>query len=433
MHIRVLIVKIVLQLLRFFVIAMRDFIQHLQDRGILENFSSGLDNLSTPVSAYLGFDPTAPSLHVGHWIGICFLRRMAHFGLTPVALVGSATGMIGDPSGKSIERTLLEESQVAYNSQKLSECLAHYLPGVQIVNNIDWLKETTVIDFLRDVGKHFRLGAMLGKDTVKQRVQSEEGISYTEFSYMLLQSYDFAYLFENYGVCLQCGGSDQWGNITSGIDYIRRRGLGQAYGLTYPLLTNSQGKKIGKTESGTIWLDPKLTSPYELYQYFLRLPDQEVPKVARTLTLLSNEEIFDLDQKFLLDPIAVKKFVAETIVTSIHGEDGLREAQVVTRSIHPGKVSSVSEKDFQDLVTMGQGVSLEGTQALGKRWIDLFVALGVCSSKGEARRLIEQKGLYVNSEPIENEHSVFEETQVCFDQYVLLAQGKKKKLVLRLI
>lgn len=433
MHIRVLIVKIVLQLLRFFVIAMRDFIQHLQDRGILENFSSGLDSVSTPVSAYLGFDPTAPSLHIGHWIGICFLRRMASFGITPVALVGSATGMIGDPSGKSIERTLLEESQVAYNSQKLSECLSRYLPGLQIVNNMDWLKETTVIDFLRDVGKHFRLGAMLGKDTVKQRVQSEEGISYTEFSYMLLQSYDFAYLFEKHGVCLQCGGSDQWGNITSGIDYIRRLGLGQAYGLTYPLLTNSQGKKIGKTESGTIWLDPKLTSAYELYQYFLRLPDQEVPKVARTLTLLSNEEIFDLDQKFLLDPVAVKKFVAETIVTSIHGEDGLREAQIVTQSMHPGKVSSVSEKDFQDLIAMGQGVSLERAQALGKQWIDLFVTLGVCSSKGEARRLIEQKGLYVNSEPIENEHSVCEETQVCFDQYVLLAQGKKKKLVLRLI
>ncbi|QXE27160.1 tyrosine--tRNA ligase [Chlamydia buteonis] len=412
---------------------MRDFIKHLQDRGILEDFSSGLDSVSAPVSAYLGFDPTAPALHIGHWIGICFLRRMASFGITPVALVGSATGMIGDPSGKSIERTLLEESQVAYNSQKLSECLSHYLPGLQIVNNMDWFKETTMIDFLRDVGKHFRLGAMLGKDTVKQRVQSEEGISYTEFSYMLLQSYDFAYLFEKYGVRLQCGGSDQWGNITSGIDYIRRRGLGQAYGLTYPLLTNSQGKKIGKTESGTIWLDPKLTSAYELYQYFLRLPDQEVPKVARTLTLLSNEEIFDLDQKFLLDPLAVKKFVAETIVTSIHGEDGLREAQIVTQSIHPGKVSSVSEKDFQDLIAMGQGVSLEGTQALGKRWIDLFVELGVCGSKGEARRLIEQKGLYVNSEPIENEQSVFEETQVCFDQYVLLAQGKKKKLVLRLI
>ncbi|MEF9497214.1 tyrosine--tRNA ligase [Chlamydia sp. 04-14] len=412
---------------------MRDFIRHLKDRGILEDFSSGLDSVTSPISAYLGFDPTAASLHIGHWIGICFLRRMANFGITPVALVGSATGMIGDPSGKSIERTLLESNQVAYNSQKLSECLSHYLPGVQIVNNMDWFKNTTVIDFLRDVGKHFRLGTMLGKDTIKQRIQSEEGISYTEFSYILLQSYDFAYLFEKCGISLQCGGSDQWGNITSGIDYIRRRGLGQAYGLTYPLLTNSQGKKIGKTESGTIWLDPALTSPYELYQYFLRLPDSEIPKIARTLTLLSNEEIFDLDQKFLSDPIAVKKFVTETIVTSIHGKDRLEEAQAVTQSMHPGKVSSVSEKDFQDLISMGQGMSLERIQTIGKRWIDLFVEVGFCNSKGEARRLIEQKGLYVNSDPIIDEQSVFEDSQVCYGQYVLLAQGKKKKLVLRLI
>ncbi|SYX08914.1 Tyrosine--tRNA ligase,tyrosyl-tRNA synthetase,Tyrosyl-tRNA synthetase,tyrosine--tRNA ligase,tRNA synthetases class I (W and Y) [Chlamydia poikilotherma] len=412
---------------------MRDFIRHLRDRGILEDFSSGLDSVTSPTSAYLGFDPTAASLHIGHWIGICFLRRMANFGITPVALVGSATGMIGDPSGKSIERTLLESNQVVHNSQKLSECLSHYLPGVQIVNNMDWFKNTTVIDFLRDVGKHFRLGTMLSKDTIKQRIQSEEGISYTEFSYILLQSYDFAYLFEKHGISLQCGGSDQWGNITSGIDYIRRRGLGQAHGLTYPLLTNSQGKKIGKTESGTIWLDPTLTSPYELYQYFLRLPDSEIPKIARTLTLLSNQEIFDLDQEFLSDPIAVKKFVAETIVASIHGEDRLKEAEAVTQSMHPGKVSLVSEKDFQDLISMGQGVSLERLQTIGKRWVDLFVEVGFCNSKGEARRLIEQKGLYVNRDAIADEQSVFEDSQLCYNQYVLLAQGKKKKLVLRLI
>ncbi|WP_348663981.1 tyrosine--tRNA ligase [Chlamydia vaughanii] len=412
---------------------MQGFITHLKERGILEDFSAGLDALTGPVSAYLGFDPTAPSLHIGHWIGICFLRRMAKFGLTPVALVGSATGMIGDPSGKSVERTLLERNEVANNSQKLATCLSQYLPGVQIVNNLDWFQDTTVIDFLRDVGKHFRLGTMLSKDIVKQRVQSEEGISYTEFSYILLQSYDFAHLFEKHQVSLQCGGSDQWGNITSGIEYIRRRGLGQAYGLTYPLLTNSQGKKIGKTEFGTVWLDPNLTSPYELYQYFLRLPDTEVPKIARTLTLLSNEEIFELDRQFSEDPIAVKKFVTENIVASIHGEDGLKEAQVVTQSMHPGKISSMSLEDFQDLITMGQGVSLEKSQAMGKRWLDILVEIGFCNSKGEARRLIEQKGLYINNTPVVDEQSVLEEAQVCYDQYILLAQGKKKKLVLHLL
>ncbi|EPP36698.1 Tyrosine--tRNA ligase [Chlamydia avium] len=410
---------------------MQSFLEHLKERGILENISSGLSTLKGQMSAYVGFDPTAPSLHIGHWIGICFLRRMAQFGITPIALVGSATGMIGDPSGKNTERTLLQLSEVTQNSQKISECLAHYLPGVQVVNNLHWFQNITMIDFLRDIGKHFRLGTMLSKDMVKQRLQSEEGISYAEFSYILLQSYDFAFLWENYGVRLQCGGSDQWGNITSGIDYIRRRGLGQAYGLTYPLLTNSQGKKIGKTEAGALWLDPQRTSPYDLYQYFLRLPDTEIPKISRTLTLLSNKEVFALDEQLLTDPLSTKKFIAEIIVTSIHGEEGIKSAQIITDSIHPGKEANISKNDFQNLISMGHGVSLKRSQVLRKRWIDICVEIGLCSSKGEARRLIAQKGLYINNIPI-SEHDVCEDTQVCYDHYILLAQGKKKKLVMYL-
>lgn len=410
---------------------MQNFIKHLKERGILENTSAGLDSLQEEVVAYVGFDPTASSLHIGHWIGICFLRRLAQFGIIPIALVGSATGMIGDPSGKNTERTLLQRREVLHNSQKIATCLERYLPNIQIVNNLDWFKNITMIDFLRDVGKYFRIGPMLSKDVVKQRIQSEEGISYTEFSYILLQSYDFAFLRENYGVRLQCGGSDQWGNITSGIDYIRRRGLGQAYGLTYPLLTNSQGKKIGKTESGALWLDSEKTSPYDLYQYFLRLPDTEIPKVARTLTLLSNEEIFALDKQLLVDPLSTKKFVAEVIVASIHGEEGLKSAQVITQSMHPRKEASISQSDFQNLIALGQGVSLKKSQLLGRRWIDICVEIGFCSSKGEARRLIAQKGLYINNIPM-SEHDVCEATQVCYDHYVLLAQGKKKKLVVYL-
>ena len=223
------------------------FLQSLKARNILENFSSGLETIEGKVSAYLGFDPTAASLHIGHWIGICFLKRLAEFGITPIALVGGATGMVGDPSGKNTERSLLSAEEVFKNGQKIAESLTKHLPGVAVLNNIDWFQDLSVIDFLRDVGKHFRIGQMLTKDVVKQRVDSEEGISYTEFSYMLLQAYDFYYLFKNHGVVLQCGGSDQWGNITSGIEFIRRHNLGQAHGLTYPLLTNSQGKKIGKT------------------------------------------------------------------------------------------------------------------------------------------------------------------------------------------
>ncbi|ANH79100.1 tyrosine--tRNA ligase [Candidatus Chlamydia sanziniae] len=412
---------------------MQAWLQYLKTRGVLEDFSAGLDSFEGPLSAYLGFDPTAPALHIGHWIGICFLKRLAEQGITPMALVGGATGMVGDPSGKSSERSLLERHEVLDNSKKIIRCLAHYLPGVCIVNNADWFQEFRLIDFLRDIGKHFRLGQMLAKDTIKQRVHADEGMSYTEFSYLLLQSYDFYYLRKQYGILLQCGGSDQWGNITSGIDFIRRKGLGHAYGLTYPLLTDAQGKKLGKTESGTVWLDPQLTSPYDLYQYFLRLPDSDIPKIARTLTLLSNEEIMELDTQFYTDPIGVKKIVIQNILYAIHGNTGLTEAQSLTQSTHPGSFSSLSERDFQQLLRSGLGISLKKVEVIGKRWMDLVVSAGLCGSKGEARRLIEQKGLYVNNTPVENGQSVCEEDQICYNCYILLAYGKKRKFVLHLM
>ncbi|WP_201457129.1 tyrosine--tRNA ligase [Chlamydia sp. 17-3921] len=412
---------------------MRTFIQSLKNRGILENFSAGLDSLKSPVSAYLGFDPTASSLHIGHWIGICFLKRLIHFDITPIALVGGATGMVGDPSGKSSERTLLGSEEVSNNSHRIAQCLAKYLPDITILNNTEWFQSISVIDFLRDVGKYFRLGVMLARDSIKQRMLSEEGISYTEFSYMILQAYDFYHLFKTHGVVLQCGGSDQWGNIVSGIDFIRRKDLGQAYGLTYPLLTNSQGKKIGKTESGTLWLDPELTSPYELYQYFLRIPDSDVPVIARTLTMLSNEEILELDFQLSKDPIGIKKLIAQNIVQAIHGDQGLIDAESVTQSMRPGALISLKKKDFEDLLSKGLGIDLKKSEVIGSRWVDLCVSLGFCNSKGEVRRLIEQKGLYVNNVPIDNEQSKLTEEQVCYNFYVLLAQGKKRKLVLHLI
>lgn len=406
------------------------FIKELETRGILDNFSSGLSSLSRPISAYLGFDPTASSLHIGHWIGICFLRRLAQYNITPVALVGGATGMIGDPSGKSVERTLLQPEEIFMNSAKIEQCLKKYLPDIQVVNNASWIQGMSVVDFLRDVGKHFRLGPMLAKETIKQRIASEEGISYTEFSYILMQSLDFAHLFRNYGVVLQCGGSDQWGNITAGIDYIRKCGLGQAYGLTYPLLTNSQGKKIGKTESGTLWLDASLTSPYELYQYFLRLPDDSFATLARTLTLLSNQEIFELDQQMLEDPIATKKIIASIIIADIHGSEGLLEAQTITNNMFADKRDQMSEEELHKLFLAGYGVRLAKQHVIGKRCLDVFVEVGLCGSKGEARRLIAQKGLYLNGTPLLDEHSSFTEDHLCFGSFILLSQGKKRKQVL---
>ncbi|AAF39195.1 tyrosine--tRNA ligase [Chlamydia muridarum str. Nigg] len=411
---------------------MQQLIDSLQKRGILDNSSAGLESLTAPVSAYLGFDPTAPSLHIGHWIGICFLRRLSAYGITPIALVGGATGMIGDPSGKSVERSLLDQEQVLDNSKKIEVALANYLPDIRIVNNADWLGSLSMVDFLRDIGKYFRLGSMLAKDVVKQRVYSEEGISYTEFSYLLLQSYDFAHLFKHHGVVLQCGGSDQWGNITSGIDYIRRKGLGQAFGLTYPLLTDSKGKKIGKTESGTVWLDPELTSPYELFQYFLRLSDQEIPKIARMLTLLDDDEVLALDKRLENDPQAVKRYVAEVIVKDVHGAEGLAQALATTESFFANKGKNITESELAALVQSGVGINVARADVIGKRWLDVVVQLGFCSSKGEARRLIQQRGLYVNQEPLIDEQSVLDGTYLCFDRYILLSQGKKKKQVIDL-
>lgn len=408
------------------------FIKALETRGILDNFSSGLTSLSRPLSAYLGFDPTASSLHIGHWIGICFLRRLAQYDITPIALVGGATGMIGDPAGKSVERSLLQSKEIAANAAQIEACLKKYLPDIQVVNNASWIEEMSVISFLRDVGKHFRLGPMLSKETIKQRVSSEEGISFTEFSYILLQSLDFAHLFRNHGVILQCGGSDQWGNITAGIDYIRKLGLGQAYGLTYPLLTNSQGKKIGKTESGTLWLDPSLTSPYELYQYFLRLPDDAFPTLVRTLTLLSNQDVFDLDQQMLKDPINTKKIITEVIIADIHGNQGVLEAQTITKNMFSEKRRLLSENDFHQLLSTGYGIKVAKQNVIGKRYVDIFVEVGLCGSKGEARRLIAQKGLYLNGAPLEDEYSVLSESHLCFGSFILLSQGKKRKQVLYL-
>lgn len=408
---------------------MQSFIKELQERGILDNQTAGLSSLSPSISAYVGFDPTAPSLHIGHWIGICFLRRLAQHGVTPLALVGGATGMIGDPSGKSAERVLLRLQEIQANALSIEKSLKHYLPNIQIVNNADWIQSMSVIDFLRDVGKYFRLGPMLAKDTIKQRVFSEEGISYTEFSYILLQSLDFAYLFQHYGVVLQCGGSDQWGNITAGIDYIRKKGLGSAYGLTYPLLTNSQGKKIGKTESGTLWLDPQLTSPYTLYQYFIRLPDSEFPKILRTLTLLSNEHVFQLEEQLRQDPIATKKEIAGIIVSDIHGEHALSEAKAITQKMFLEKQDHITEEDCRQLLSAGQGMILSKESVLGKSCLDVFVLVGLCASKGAGRRLVAQRGLYINNQPLANENCIFNDAHLLFGSFILLSLGKKKKLL----
>ncbi|WP_213357788.1 tyrosine--tRNA ligase [Chlamydiifrater phoenicopteri] len=409
---------------------MKKFLSLMQDRGLVVNASEGLSEVSEPVSVYLGFDPTGPSLHVGHLAGILVLKRLSLLGHKPLALIGGATGMIGDPSGKSAERVLLDKNTVEENANALKKLLQKFIPEIEIVNNFSWLGEITLVDFLRDVAKHFRLGNMLAKESVKQRLGSDEGMSFTEFSYQLLQAYDFYHLFKDRGVSLQVGGSDQWGNITAGIDFIRKVLSKKVHGLTYPLLTDSKGNKLGKTEKGAVWLDAAKTSPYELYQYVYGLDDCEMPRVASLLTLLENEEVKELLMQLKEKPEEVKAALSREVVRLVHGEEGVLSAQNITQAMLPGKVSELSEEALAVLIATGFGVNLASHNILGKKWSDVLVLSGISASKSEIKRLVDQGGIYINSRVLTSSEEVVSSEDVIFSKYIVVSRGRKKKLVL---
>ena len=303
------------------------------ERGFIESVTSDAlrDVLREPITFYFGVDPTAPSPHLGNWMGIIAAMQLENMGHRPVILVGGATGLIGDPSGKDKERPLLTREEVKENVQSLSAVFRRYLKNPIIVDNYDWFSKMDVISYLRDVGKEFRMGPMLARETVKNRIGSDEGMSYTEFSYALLQGYDFCYLAKHHGVQLQLGGSDQYGNIVSGIECTRRLIKKTVYGLTWPLLVRSDGKKFGKSEKGAIWLKRDLCSPFDLYQYLIRVPDADVGTLFRKLTLLDMEEIRALDKEE-----RQQQRLAEEVTRLIHGEEGLEEARRATEALRPG-------------------------------------------------------------------------------------------------
>ncbi|CAM0117066.1 tyrosine--tRNA ligase [Rhabdochlamydiaceae symbiont of Dictyostelium giganteum] len=393
-----------------------------------------------PVKIYIGFDPTASSLHLGNLVGIMILKWFQKFGHTPVILLGGATGRIGDPSGKSLERVLLDAETVEKNIEGIRSHFEQILDFTGklsmpiMVNNEEWFANYSFVNFLRDIGKHFRVNIMMNKEMVKNRLQSEEGISFTEFSYQLLQSYDFYHLFEK-GVSIQGGGSDQWGNITAGVELIRKLTGKSALGLTFPLLTRSDGKKFGKTEQGAIWLAKDRTSPYEFYQHIYKIPDADVIKLMKMVTMMDMEEI-RFFEKALQDPSYIpntaQKRLAQELTLLVHGESGLASAMNATEAVLPGHKGDLTEEAFHQMMKDFPCLTLNKSEWIGKKLTELMVYSKLVSSKGEAARLISQSGAYLNNNRVEDAQGLITEESLLYQAFILLAAGKKNKVLIRL-
>lgn len=422
---------------------MANVIEVLKERGFIDAMSSEeLPSMAEkPFKVYCGFDPTGDSLHLGHMVALMGLAWFQRFGHTPIALVGGATGMIGDPSGKTAERQLLTEDVIAHNLKGIKRNLEKLLDFSNkdahplIVNNLDWFKNFSFVGFLRDIGKYFRMGPMLAKESVKQRMNSEEGMSFTEFSYQLLQGYDFLHLYDNYGVTLQIGGSDQWGNITAGTDLIRKVHGKPAYGITFPLLTRSDGQKFGKSEKGAIWLSEDKCSPYDFYQYLVRVPDADVLKLMRLLTFVDMQEIRDYEELMKQPdyvPNTVQKRLAEEVTRLVHGQSGLDTALKVTMGAAPGSETVLDAEILESISKDMASATLSEEEVVGKKLIDILVQVGLQPSKSEARRLVRNGGVYVNNEKIQDENANILQNDLIDGRLLLIAAGKKNKILIRI-
>jgi len=414
----------------------------LKERGLIDAVTSEelRSRVQQPIKVYVGFDPTADSLHLGNLVGIMMLGWFQKFGHTPFVILGGATGRIGDPSGKSTERPLLDIQTIVMNVRRIrshfEQVLDFFHPTARpvVLNNDDWFAKISFIDFLRDVGKHFRVNVMLTKESVKARLESEEGISFTEFCYMLMQAYDFYHLNETHGVTLQMGGSDQWGNITAGIELIRKLSGKPAYGLTFPLLTRSDGKKFGKTESGAVWLAGDRFSPYDFYQYLYRVPDADVIKLMRMLTFMDLEEIRAIENDMKqpsYEPNTAQKRLAEELTQMIHGEEGLKIALRVTQAASPGQKGALDAAAFQQIIQDMPHVALASSEVIGERFVDVAAKIGLFPSKSEATRLSSQGGAYLNNEKVEDPQFRFAQEHLVGGKFLLLAAGKKKKMLIK--
>ncbi len=425
-----------------------NFVEELKWRGMLHDAMPGTEEhlMNGMQSAYVGIDPTADSLHIGHLVAVMMLRHFQLAGHKPFALIGGATGMIGDPSGKSAERNLLDEATLRHNQEALKAQLSRFLDfesdegnTAVLVNNYDWMKDFSFLDFIRDVGKHITVNYMMAKDSVKKRLSAEakEGMSFTEFTYQLVQGYDFLYLYQNHNCTLQMGGSDQWGNITTGTELIRRIGGGKGYALTCPLITKADGTKFGKTESGNVWLDANRTSPYKFYQYWLNTSDADAEKYIKIFTFLSKEKIEALIVEHSGAPHTriLQKSIAEEITTMVHSKEDLDNA-IVASNILFGKSTSEDLKklDKKTFLDVFDGVpQAEISKSELENGLDMIGALaaktGFLGSNGEARRELKQNSISVNKEKVKEDYLI-NQTDLVNDKFVLLQRGKKNYFVL---
>ena len=429
-------------------------LDELRWRGLLYQQTETLgDALSAAqLSAYCGFDPTAPSLHVGNLVPVMGLAHLQRGGHRPIVLVGGGTGMIGDPSGRTSERQLHTSDQVEANAQSIRAQLARFLDfdgpaAARLMNNAEWLLPLNAITFMRDVGKHFTVNYMLAKDSVKSRI--EDGISYTEFSYMLLQAYDYLELHRRTGATLQIGGSDQWGNITAGIELIRRTVGAEAHALTLPLVTNASGSKFGKSEGGNIWLDPERTSPYKFYQFWINTDDRDVGRYLRYFTLLSRDEIEALDRMVVEAPEkrGAQTRLAHDVTARVHGEEAARTASEVSAfifgSLDPGQLSATAlellraeapftEVSESDVIGVPPGADAAAKGAKRYDVLKLLTIAGVAASNGAAKRLLEQGGVSINRRKLgANERFVDPEQVLLAGRHIIIAKGKKEYALVR--
>ncbi|MEM1227720.1 MAG: tyrosine--tRNA ligase [Planctomycetota bacterium] len=424
--------------------ATNPLIDELTWRGLLSQMTDAAGLVEclneAPQTVYIGFDPTASSLHVGSMMQLMLLRRFQAYGHRPIALVGGATGMIGDPSGKSEERNLLSTEQLQANVDGVAAQMRRFLDfdgehGALLLNNVDWMKGYGYLEFLRDVGKNFPVGAMMGKESVRSRLNSESGLSYTEFSYMLLQAYDFVQLADRYGCRIQAGGSDQWGNITAGIDLGRRMSGHQLYGVTAPLLTTSDGRKMGKTESGAVWLDPERTSPYAFYQYWINVDDADIMRCLAYLTEISRDEYVELDQQTTNDPgrRAAQKRMAQWMTQLVHGDEGLASAERATQILFGGEIGDTSESDLIEIFADVPSADLPASELDGEGlWIiTALQASGLCGSGGEARRAIKENSISVNNGRVTDQQARLTREHLEGRQVLVLRRGKRKYALLK--
>jgi len=429
----------------------KDFIEELRWRGMIHDVMPGAEEhlLESMRSAYIGFDPTSDSLHIGNLVPIMLLAHFQRCGHKPVALIGGATGMIGDPSGKSNERNLLDETTLRHNQNAIKKQLAHFLEfessadnAAILVNNYDWMKNISFLDFIRDVGKHITVNYMMSKDSVKNRISSEstEGMSFTEFTYQLVQGYDFLHLYRETNCTIQMGGSDQWGNITTGTELIRRIEKGKGYAITCPLITKSDGTKFGKSEGGNVWLDAKRTSPYKFYQYWLNSSDEDAEKYIKIFTFLTSEEIIDLikEHKNTAHLRFLQKRLASEITTMVHSQDIFENAEkasnILFSKTFKNDIKTLDEATFLDVF---EGVpQSEISKTDFENGLNMIAALAAktnfLASNGEARRALKENSVSVNKEKI-NENYIISTEDLINDKYIILNKGKRNTFIIKIV